>query len=208
MAAQWQYRERVELEAAAMFAALADDLAQLDYPALARRARAAGDDELRHARLCRSIIDASEPGVPALAARPLTLGAPAWPLPQRALYASVALGCVTESLSCALLLTMRDRATFEPVRAAITAILPDEIEHARIGWGHLAAAAARDDVTWLRAHVAAMRAAAVDHETADLPLAGDLADHGILGRADVDRVVAATWRDVITPGLARFGLAG
>ncbi|MBZ0232295.1 MAG: hypothetical protein K8M05_08070, partial [Deltaproteobacteria bacterium] len=146
-----------------------------------------------------------------LAPRAITVSPPV-PEPdpaRRALYTSVAMGCVTETLSCALLVAMRDDADVGPTRAAVDEIVKDEIEHSRIGWAHLAAAAARGDVTWLAPHVAAMRAAALTHDVAELPTsdqAPDLARYGILPRSRVTAIVEATWRDVIVPGLAHHGV--
>lgn len=226
VAALWRYREGVEHEAAALFATLAADLAAAGLPALAARARTAAADEERHAARCRAIVAACEtPRAPtgagprdptgagprgltpaSPAARPFVLGPRESDPARRALYASVAIGCVTESLSCALLLAMRAPATFRPVQAAIDEILKDEIEHSRIGWAHLATAAGTGDVSWLAPHLAGMRAAALDHDVADLPTAPDLSAFGILPRAEVATVVDTTWRDVIVPGLARYGI--
>lgn len=224
VAALWRYRERIEREAAALFAGLAADLAAAGLPGLAARARIAADDEARHAVRCRAIVDACRPDLPPLPPRAVVVAprgagdAPRAGAARRALYTSVAMGCVTETLSCALLLAMRDAARFGPSRAAIVEIVKDEIEHSRLGWAHLTAAAATGDVTWLAPHVAAMRADALRHDVAELPTteaagpadAGDAADlsaFGILPRARVTIVVEATWRDVIVPGLARHGVA-
>jgi hypothetical protein len=211
VAGMWRYRERVELEAAALFTRLAVDLAAAGEPALATRARTATDDERRHALRCRAIVDACRPGLAPLTPRPLAVAPPAGPdvdPVRRALYASAAIGCVTETLSCALLVAMRDAARFAPVREAVAEIVKDEIEHSRIGWAHLAGCAARGDVTWLAPHVAAMRAAALDHDVAELPAADgdDLSAYGILPRARVTLIVEATWRDVIVPGFAHHGI--
>ncbi len=223
VAGLWRYRERVEREAAALFTGLAADLAAAGLPALAARARVAADDEARHAVRCRAIVDACRPGLPPLSPRAVVVaprdpgdGPPA-DAGRRALYTSVAMGCVTETLSCALLLAMRDAARFGPSRAAIAGIVKDELEHSRLGWAHLAAVAATGDVTWLTPHVAAMRADALRHDVAELPTteaagpgaddaAADLSSFGILPRARVTIVVEATWRDVIVPGLARHGI--
>jgi hypothetical protein len=211
VAGLWRYREQVEREAAALFAALGADLAAAGLPALAARATAAADDERRHAIRCRAIIDgvAATPLAP-IAPRPLSVTPPGPRDPdpsRRALYASVAIGCVTESLSCALLLAMREPATFPPTCSAIDEIIKDEIEHSRIGWAHLATAAGTGDVSWLAPHIAAMRTAALTHDVADLPTAPDLSAFGILPRARVAEVVDAAWRDVVAPGLARYGIA-
>jgi hypothetical protein len=207
--AMWRYRERVEYEAAALFAALGDELDAARLPSLAARARTAADDERRHALRCRAIVDACDPALAPLPPRAISV-APPVPEPdpaRRALYASVAMGCVTETLSCALLVAMRDDAEFGPTRAAVDEIVKDEIDHSRLGWAHLATAVARgDDVTWLAPHIAAMRAAALTHETEEVPSSGDLSSYGILPRARVTIIVEATWRDVIVPGFTHHGI--
>ncbi len=212
----WRHRERVEHEAAALFATLAEELAATGHGVLAGRARAAAADEVRHAARCRAIVDACVTGLAPLAPTRPVLGPAGARLDRRrgALYASVAIGCVTETLSCALLLAMRAVATFAPVKAAIEAIVKDEIEHGRLGWAHLAAEAERADVGWLGAHVPAMRAAALAEDVSPLlaasararPVAGPLARYGILTRAEVTALVDDTWRVVIAPGLDRFGI--
>lgn len=224
VAAMWRYRERVEYEAAALFVALADDLDAARLPSLAARARTAAADERRHALRCRAIVDACYPELAPLPPRTIAVapvtppragvtglsetGATPEPDPaRRALYASVAMGCVTETLSCALLVAMRDDAEFGPTRAAVDEIVKDEIEHSRIGWAHLATAVARgDDVTWLAPHIAAMRTAALTHEIKEVALSDDLSGYGILPRARVTTIVDATWRDVIVPGFAHHGI--
>jgi hypothetical protein len=208
VAAMWRYRERVEHEAAALFAALAGELDAARLPSLAARARTAADDERRHALRCRAIVAACQPDLAPLLPRAISVAPPA-PEPdpaRRALYASVAMGCVTETLSCALLIAMRDDADFGPTRAAVDEIVKDEIEHSRIGWAHLATAAARGDVTWLAPHIVAMRTAALTHEIEEVPTMEDLSGYGILPRARVATIVEATWRDVIVPGFAHHGI--
>jgi hypothetical protein len=211
VAAMWRYRERVELEAAALFAALAAQLDEARLPSLAARARTAADDERRHAVRCRAIVDDCGAELAPLPPRALSIAPPDTDTPEpdpgrRALYTSVAMGCVTETLSCALLVAMRDDAVHGPTRAAVDEIVKDEIEHSRIGWAHLATAAARGDVRWLAPHVAAMRDAALTHEIEEVALSDDLSGYGILPRARVTIIVEATWRDVIVPGFAHHGV--
>lgn len=207
VAAVWTHREQIEHEASAVFGAIARAIGEA-APALARRMRAAAADEARHATLCRAIVDEAQDGgvAAAVAPRVIVLGPAELPARARALYASVALGCITETYACALLLAMRRRVTFAPVVEAVDAILPDEIDHGRIGWAHLAWAHARGEAGWLAPHVAAMRAAAIDHEVRAVPTARGLGAYGILDAAEVDAIADETWTTVIAPGLARFGL--
>lgn len=209
IAATWRHRERIEREAAALFDRLTLDLEAINLPQLASRVAEAATDERRHALLCRDIVDACArrgPPLPPLPVRPLRVGLPGLDRRHGTLYTSVAMGCITETLSCALLLAMRDGVEFTPVVAAVDEIAKDEVEHGRLGWAHLAAEAARGDVAWLAPHIAAMREAALTHEIAEHPVAEDLSAYGVLARATVDEVVDRTWAEVIVPGLTRAGV--
>lgn len=213
-AAVWRHRARIELEAVTLFDRLGWALDGSGYGGLAARCRAAADDERRHARRCRALIEALGGEAEAddgLAPAPFVLGPPELAPRDRALYAAVAVGCVTESLSCALLLELRRVAEQPLVAATIDEIVTDEIEHARIGWAVLAAEAERRDVTWLAAHLPAMAAAAVAETSpgADVSAPRDedsLAGLGVLPKARIRALVAETWSTVIGPGLARHGI--
>ena len=130
------------------------------------------------------------------------------PPSRRALHAAVALGCVTESLSTALLVTLRPRVEHPVVRDALDVILEDEIRHGRLGWAHLSDAAAREDVSWLAAHVPAMIDDALAGEAGlSLPHGGaDLGDLGILDRETSQKVAREVIATTIVPGLARSGI--
>lgn len=205
----WRFRERIELEAADQFERLAVELARVEAdPAVIELAREAAYDERTHALLCRGLVERFEPG---LAPLPPTLGLHLGPHRQSrrraVLYASVAMSCVTETLSAALLLHMHRAATDEAVRATVHHILKDEIDHSRLGWAHLAAEAGRGDVSWLAPHVPAMLREAM---AADLePMAAsseDLSAYGILPAARVHAIFDQTVAQVIAPGLARYGV--
>jgi hypothetical protein len=204
----WRSRETTEREAAQLFADLAHDLQGLGAdPSLVSRARKAERDEMRHAVRCSEIVASfeSEPSVPdppdRLRLGPIQLG-PA----KRALFASVALCCVTETLSTALLLEMRNRAADALVRRTVHEILRDEVEHARVGWAHLAIEARRRNSSWLAPYVPGMLAAAVrgDLASSSDDLGQDLSAYGILPRPDVRRVLRDVAADVLLPGLERF----
>jgi hypothetical protein len=206
----WRIRERTEREAAALFARLASDLAESGGPEpLAALAARCADDERVHAEHCRAIIAELAPGLGMLDAdERIALGPRDASAARRALYASVALGCVTESLSTALLLELRPRAELPVVRRALDVILEDEVRHSRLGWAHLALAASRGDVGWIAPFVPAMIDAALDAERpVSGPGEGGLARYGILDREDAARICRATIESTIRPGLARFGAA-
>lgn len=219
-AAFWAHRERIEVEAASVFA----DLASL----LERDARAAdasaeaSRDELRHADACRALVERFAPGVHAPVPRERSRIHLAPPdVRDRGLYGAVALGCVTESLSVALLMEIQERATDAQVAETAHAILKDEIRHSRFGWAALATAHARGDVSWLAPHLPAMIAGAIGeeasvhlgagrstpkpHAAVALP-AGALEGHGVLSAEVARSVCERALADVVVPGLAHFGL--
>ncbi|MBA3462459.1 MAG: ferritin-like domain-containing protein [Deltaproteobacteria bacterium] len=203
----WRHRERIEHEAAALFGGLAEDLAKSGHLDAANRAVDAAADERRHALRCCELVDAlSSVPLPSEQCRHVILGPAELSPRDRMLYAAVALGCVTESLSCALLLELREKATHGLVRATVEEIVKDEIEHARIGWSVLAAEARERDVGWLARYLPAITAEAIAEDIA--PMAGDdeLAGLGVLPRARVDVLVSETWTSVIAPGLERYGV--
>jgi hypothetical protein len=209
----WLVRERTEREAQALFAGLASDLGALDVdPVLAGMARQAAADERRHARRCLALVArfAARGAAPApLPRRHVLLGAPELDTARRALYASVALSCVTETLATALLLELRRRATDAAVRATVHEVLRDEVDHARLGWAHLAAAARAGDVAWLAPHIPAMLRAALGGQLAPAAEATndpDLSGYGLLPQREVFDVARAVAADVLFPGLERFGV--
>jgi len=209
----WRHREATEREAAALFRGLAVDLragrAGAALVALAERAAA---DEERHALRCRDIARRFGPDLAAEEPRPpLRLGPPHLDRARRALYASAALSCVTETLSAALLLEMRAQAADPLVRETVREILCDEVNHARLGWAHLAHEARRGDVGWLALHVpgmlrAALRSDVIPHTAADEGARSDLAAFGILPRAAVLDILRQVAADVLFPGLEQHGI--
>jgi hypothetical protein len=215
LARVWRHREQVEREAAAQFAQLADDLRASAVPAhLVALAQSAAEDEAAHAILCRCLVDhigAGHPPLPPLPPRPVVvLGPPGLSVNRRALYASVALSCVTETFSTALLLEMQRLATDDRVAQTVHRILRDEVQHSRLGWAHLAWAAERGDVSWLGPYLGDMVNASVG---SDLPLEllRDESGHpgdgsGVLSAARIQDVVTAALEQVVVPGFARYGL--
>jgi hypothetical protein len=207
----WRHRQHVELQAAWLFGDLAARLEALAVgPALTAMALRAASDERRHAVRCVEIVshlggDSAGAAVPA----PMRLGPANLDQRQRALFTSVALCCVTETLSTALLMEMRTRVTNPMVRRTVHDILRDEVRHARLGWAHLAIESRQTDVTWLAAHLPGMLRAALRDDVAPSTMDDppeDLAALGILPRREVLRVVRAAADEVLVPGLERFDI--
>jgi hypothetical protein len=208
----WAYRAGAELEAARRFARLADrlDAAGAVAPVVAM-ARAAATDELRHHRLCVALAarlggrakDPDDRAPPEVA--PAALSAR-----ERALYEVVAMSCLTETLSAALLGAIVERAVDPVVRSTAHEVLRDEVDHSRLGWAHLAAEHRRGPSRFLDDHLPAMLAGTVDEalfRASDGDGDGDeLAGLGALPRPDRLAIFEATMRDVVFPGLQRFGV--
>jgi len=208
----WAGRARAESEAAARFAGLAEVLAQVGAVApVIAMAREAAADEVRHAELCRQLVG-SLGGTPP---EPVTVAAPAvapraLSARERVLYEVVAMSCVTETLSAALLGEMVERATDPDVRDTMRVILRDEIGHSRLGWAHLAAEQRRGVADVVGAHLPAILRGTVQEEVffswgepeEHLRLAG----LGALDRPSRLRVFVETMRLLVFPGLARFGI--
>lgn len=121
------------------------------------------------------------------------------------------MSCVTESLSAALLAEMRRQAKDSRVRQVVHEVLRDEVDHARLGWAHLAAESARRDVGWISPHLPAMLAATVHEELfsedeAEPALAAVVEGLGSLRRASRREIFVATMEGVVFPGLRRFGV--
>lgn len=200
-----------ERDASRRFARLADELdsAGVDRQVVALSARAA-DDERRHALLCRELIvhyGGAEPNdIPAVQRQAAPSGlAPADAL----LYEVVALCCVTETLSTALLGAMVERAEDDVTRKAMRSILRDEVSHAQLGWACVAGQPRRAARVVSRGLPAMLSATVPQEMFSDAPehdLSEQLSGMGALCRADRRAIFAETMGEVVFPGLERFGV--
>jgi hypothetical protein len=176
----------------------------------------AASDERRHAAQCveltRSLGGERFAGDAALevpsevrAAAPAELGRR-----ERLLYEVVAMACVTETLSAALLGEMVELATDDQVRDVMQAILRDEVGHARLGWAHLAAENQRGPAKFLGDYLPVMLAGTVQDElftaSAEHAEREALSGLGALDRSARRRIFEGTMRLVVFPGLERFGV--
>ncbi|TNE87684.1 MAG: ferritin-like domain-containing protein [Deltaproteobacteria bacterium] len=206
----WASRARFEHEAAARFDQLAEGLTEIGAPRPLRElARRAAGDERRHARLADDL--AQRFGVRAMPAAgpPARIAPLGLPFRRRVLYESVALCAVMESVSVAMLREMRRRSQDAQVRATLHAILVDEVDHSRIGWGHLAFERERGDVRWLGAFVVPMLQGTVTDEIFGAPegeRGAVLEPWGGLRRELRQQAFFDTAEGVVLAGLAHFGV--
>jgi bacterioferritin (cytochrome b1) len=209
----WQYRHATELEASERFRALAPRLRAHDLSTLvADMAEASADDELRHAKLCHELIEHLG-GEPSAAPPPSVsqLAPPGVVGRERVLYEVIALSCVTETLSTALLAELVARASDPVCRRAMHEILRDEVKHSRLGWALLAEESARGARDGVGRHLPQMLRDTLggDFFGTDAPLdprANELSGLGFLPRPERQRIVHETLDAVIFPGLERFGI--
>jgi len=219
--AAWPLRAAEELRSALIYRALAtaSRAAGMPAPWPARFAEVVRD-EVRHARLCATVGARLGAAAPRYDARPVRarLAPLADPLERTGaiLCAEVAIG---ETISMMLFRAGR-RATTEPLtRAALAAILRDEVRHQRLGWDGLAALWPMLDAVRREAlQRAAAGALAASEQQIALPVlrrldAGEpfdpaLAELGVLApEARVEAFYAAIEQRVV-PRLDRIGLDG
>jgi hypothetical protein len=212
VAEAWTFRRQVELDAALRFARLAEQLDQLGEPeSMVALARRSAEDEQRHAGLCEEL--AREYGQAVLPEAPtaVTEVAPArLPLRERVLYEVVAACCITETESTAVLTTLLVPDGVPRVLAVLRDILRDEVVHSRLGWAHLSRAHAEGAVEFLGRYIPAMleggtspRLFAPGTPAEESP---ELLRHGVLPHTRKREVFGQALREVVLPGLQRFGV--
>ncbi len=209
--AVWLHRAGAELEAAARFARLATELDALSARApLSDLAMAASQDEQRHARLCADLAIRFGGAAPDLSPRVAArVGPSGLDARQRLLYEVVAMCCITESLSAALLIEMEKSANDAAVERTVHEILRDEVGHSRLGWAHLAAEHETGATAFLGVCLPAMLAETVSDELFwpdEVADSNALPELGALTRRTRREIFEGSMHEIVFPGLARFGV--
>jgi len=208
----WAFRMRFEQEAALRFARLAAELDALGAVAkVVTLAREAAEDERRHAALCAALAARFGRRVANDDVPPPAPAAPSGLSPrERLLYEVVAMSCVTETLSAALLGAMLKRATDNDVATTLRSILRDEVRHARLGWAHLAGETRRGGGAFISETLPSMLAGTVDDEIfgsgADAAEQYALGGLGALPRRERVEIFRTSMTEIVFPGLEHFGI--
>lgn len=207
----WNHRLGIENEAAALFDKLSLKLRMIygDQDPLAAMALESARDEQRHANLCRKILEQSTFPLSLHSNHPFNeIGPRHLCVEDQILYCSIAVSCVTETLSTALLIQMRDLAAPGLIRDTIHSILTDEINHSRIGWAELKRYSDRKNPRWIGAFVPAMVTEALQTEVTPMTSSTpeNLSEWGILPRAQAREIMQDTLEQVIRPGLQNYGI--
>jgi hypothetical protein len=150
-------RCEIEHHAHRRFQRLSEELARIDpgSPLVGVLAEASAE-EATHARLCgeRAVALGSAP-VAAPGATP-SIGPSSLAPRDRLLYELVAACCVAETESMTTLTLLLSKMSRGPFRDAVHIITKDEVQHAQVGWGHLAREVARRPLSFLADHLVGM----------------------------------------------------
>ncbi|OQW46217.1 MAG: hypothetical protein A4S09_16615 [Proteobacteria bacterium SG_bin7] len=209
----WRNRLRIEYEAAALFAQLGKELAQHygKHDEVVRLCEGAEEEELSHAKMCIEIIKYSGEA-PAFnyTRKKIQLGPENLTSEQKILYTSLALSCVTETLSTALLTEMQNAAEPGLIKDTVHQILRDEVKHSRIGWAELNRCHQNQNLTWVQPYIPLMLKEALQADIQPMltrqEAKDDLSAWGILSPLDASLIMENTITQIISPGLQRYGL--
>lgn len=194
------------------FDALSQGLQAAGAPAtLVELATRAAADEIRHASRCADILRARGAEVPPPETRLLFFGPADLGPEQRLTYEVVAQSCIAETESMATLVTLLDAARDEHLRTVLQELARDEVQHARLGWGYLAWARNRIDLSFLAEFLPEMATVATGPEMfeAGPPEADDdrLLLSGVVPKRERRRIYLETLASVVIPGFEEFGVA-
>lgn len=213
LATIWQNRAGLELCVGSTFSSLSVELlehgtTQTVIEIVSQAVR----DEVHHAQISAE-----------LAAKYRGDSVVVWPAPEKNLYPTfraskgawhallyiVVECCINETTACAMLEASIAQCKSPLVKAGLSRILTDEIDHARAGWAHLAspwvtAEMKRELPSWLEwLHTANNHDLLGD----DAPLPREkYPTHGMLSRRRAREITYATMIDVIFPGYRRAGI--
>jgi hypothetical protein len=207
----WLARAANERRVSDSFAVILDALAAVQAePALIELARRAIDDELRHAEICRAVASRFAGAELAAPSRlPLTYPAHATASPElRHTLHIIGQSCLNETLASAILEASLVTARGPLVCAALRELLSDEVDHARLGWAHLASV--RPELKnklgpWLqplaRGNLKMWRETQRTYATGPA-----LVEQGALTRERTEQTLLNAFRDLVVPGFAKLGL--
>jgi hypothetical protein len=208
LGAVWEQRAGSELRVSGLFAVIARELLETGAaPPVLRLAARAVSDEVTHAEIARRVAaQLLDRDVPWPSAAPVEIpvyeGVAAAHLP--ALHV-VGMCCINETIASAFLEASLAKTRAPLLRRSLRTLLRDEVDHARLGWAHLASrwvdATARAVIgPWL----APMVRAQVDVYLRVPPPQG-LVEYGVLPAEDERDAVLGAVRDLVAPGLAAAG---
>jgi len=208
----WQRRAKSELEVGFAFEALSARAQQLGVdPAVCTLLRRASAQERTHSLICRAMAErygARRIDDPDLSGFALPEFGEPEPRLEFTLHLT-GLCCVNETLASAWIHACVAASRTRLGLAANRAHLREEIEHARIGWAHLASCM-RDEqlLAGLRRRLPELLRVNV-RQWLDPALYVDgpgLSEHGVLGSVESRRTILAAVDELVLPGFAHLGI--
>lgn len=202
----WAYRARAEKRAASLFTHLVSGLEAVGaHPRTLALGRRAIHDERRHQHLCEELVRhfggaPTEPDEAPIAAVD--------PTRESVLLEVVGMCCINETVSVAALAQMQQNTRNTPVHSTVTEILRDEVQHARLGWSHLAYEATRRDLSGVAGRLQELVDASIaglEEESEGTEPASFLAAGGLC-RDTRASLFTETLERVVLPGLAAHGI--
>jgi hypothetical protein len=212
VAGTWAFRTRAEIEAAARFARMASELAEVGATeVVARGAADASADELRHRDLCARLAARwGEPNALQHVPPRERIGRSNMDPRDRLLWEVVAVCCVSETMNTSLMTRCLEVAKDPEIRATLHELLKDEVNHARLGWAHLAAERAAGRGEFLRDVLPLMLEASIEpgflEGQPQVPWTDALYDYGELPSAELVQIYRDTLNLVVFPGLDALGV--
>lgn len=206
----WNHRLKIEIEAAHLFHHLGEEMSLVwgKNDPIAQLCFQSAEDEHRHAERCQQILNLGSAAITKeIPQTNIHLGPQHLELHERVLYASVAIGCVTETLSTALLLRMHQCAQDGLIKDTIHEILEDEIAHSRIGWAEIARYSQIKSPSWLAPYFKGMIDEAIQSDVKPMTNQTeqtDLSPWGILSSQESQLIMRDTISEVVFPGLQRY----
>jgi hypothetical protein len=200
------------MEASARFTRMASELAELGAEAVVvQGARDAAADEARHRDLCALQAERfGEPNPKDYVVPQQRIGASRSDTRERLLWEVVAVCCLSETMNTSLLSRCQELVKDEELRSTIHELLQDEVQHARIGWAHLAAERAAGRGDFLAGALPLMLEASIEpgflQQGESMPWIDELYDYGELPHAGLVRIYRETLDQVVFRGLEAMGV--
>lgn len=211
-AKHWERRARSEAHVGQSLLALVPRVRAVGgSPVVLHWLEIAGRDEAVHSELCRRLAEsyAGERVEPA-EARPAQL--PEFGCDDERLEVLLLIAgtcCINETLATAWLEANLAQSSAPIAQAANRIHLRDEIDHARLGWAHLASPAVDDDLREALAEcvprLLAANVAVWIRPDAFVPVEG-VPGHGVCAHADTIAVIDGALQEVVLPGFRHVGV--
>ncbi|MEE2787537.1 MAG: hypothetical protein VX589_09375 [Myxococcota bacterium] len=165
----------------------------------------------KHAQACLKIAESFGQTVDIESVqRPGPLAPATLTIEHRILYELVAISCIQETLSGAVMGQVYQQAQYPPVKLTAHVIFKEGIWHSRLGWDFLGKVSQEGPITWLSVHLIELLELTADHELRRGVLSGpdqpEKAAYGQLSTAAAHRIFKDVINQVVLPGFESFGI--